>query len=338
MRDNNRVQANSSTLVGALVIVLGIAIAIPGDSYAQQSLTSHLQMTQQQGSSSRIDSSLQSSLIPISQSFSSSDPDSATADLDAVSGASAPAGDSLQPPPRRTYNRPTYSDNSHNKDGSNKYTFLVGGGFTLPTGITRNDLKTNFNLQGGVGRNFSNNVGLIAQFDFANFGIQNSTLNTLLATYNSIGAVDQNGNPFSQLGGSSHVWSLTINPIYYISQSDSSGIYVVGGFGYYHKTANFTIPAVGTYCDPYYGCDQYQANQSVDKYTSNAFGVNAGIGFTHRLSPFASQRLFVEARYVFVDNQPRPYSLGSTTSSYFNVFPQNSARTTFIPVTVGIRF
>jgi len=319
------------------MIVLGITIVIPRDLYAQQSLTSPVQTTQRHGSS-RVGTSLPSPLILISHWFSSFDPDSPTANSDAASRAPIPAGDDTQPPPRRTYNRPSYSDNSHNSDGSNKYTFLFGGGFTLPTENTRNDLKTNFNLQGGVGRNFSRNVGLVAQFDFAKFGIQNSTLNTLLATYNSIGAVDQNGNPFSQLGGSSHVWSLTINPVYYVFQSDRSGVYVVGGFGFYHKTANFTIPAVGTYCDPYYGCYQYQANQTIDKYTSNAFGVNAGIGFTHRLSLFASERLFVEVRYVFVDNQPRPYSLGSTTNSYFNVFPQNSSRTTFIPVTVGIRF
>jgi hypothetical protein len=244
----------------------------------------------------------------------------------------------LQPPPRRSYDRPHYSDSQHNVDGSNKYTFLIGGGFTLPTGGTHNDLATSYNIQGGVGRNFNRSLGVIAQIDWANFGIQSNTLNNLLATYNSIGAVDQNGNPLSQLGGSSHVASLTLNPIYTFMQSDKTGAYVVGGIGFYHKTANFTIPGVGTYCDPYYGCYQFQANQSIDKYTSNAFGVNAGVGFTYKSSRFASARFYVEARYVFVDNQPRPYSLGSATNTYFNVFPQNSARTTYIPVTLGVRF
>jgi len=244
----------------------------------------------------------------------------------------------LQPPPRRSYSRPHYTDGQHNADGSNKYTYLIGGGFTLPTGGTHNDLATSYNIQGGVGRNFNRSFGVIAQIDWANFGIQSNTLNNLLNTYNSIGAVDQNGNALTQLGGSSHVGSLTLNPIYNFVQSDTTGAYVVGGFGFYHKTANFTIPGTGTYCDPYYGCYQYQANQSIDKYTSNAFGVNIGVGFTYKPSRFGSARLYVEARYVFVDNQPRPYSLGSATSNYFNVFPQNSARTTYIPVTLGIRF
>jgi len=244
----------------------------------------------------------------------------------------------LQPPPRHSYGRPHYTDGKHNADGSNKYTFLIGGGFTLPIGGTHNDLATSYNIQGGVGRNFNRNFGVIAQIDWANFGIQSNTLNNLLNTYNSIGAVDQYGNALSQLGGSSHVGSLTLNPIYNFAKSDTTGVYVVGGFGFYHKTANFTIPSVGTYCDPYYGCFQFQANQSIDKYTSNAFGVNAGVGFTYKPSRFASARLYVEARYVFIDNQPRPYSLGSATNSYFNVFPQNSAKTTYIPVTLGIRF
>jgi hypothetical protein len=271
-------------------------------------------------------------------SSSSSSSVSSDAATDATATESFPLSDSLQPPPRRRYGRPRYTDSTHNPDGSNKYTFLAGGGFTLPTGGTHNDLKTNYNFQVGGGRNFNKNLALVAQFDWANFGIQTNTLNNLLATYNSLGAVDQNGDPLTQLGGSSHLWSLTLNPTYNFSGGEKSGAYVVAGIGFYHKTANFTVPAVGEYFDPYYGLIEYQANESIDKYTSNAFGVNAGVGFTYKLSRFANQRLYAEARYVFVDNQPKPYSVGSATSSYFNVFPQNSARTTYIPITFGIRF
>ena len=188
------------------------------------------------------------------------------------------SSDSMQPPPRRRYGRPRYTDNSHNPDGSNKYGFLVGGGFTLPTGGTHNYMKTNYNFQVGGGRNFNKNLGLMAQFDWANFGIQTNTLNTLLATYNNLGAVDQNGNPLTQLGGTSHVWSFTLDPVYNFTGGDKSGAYVVAGVGFYHKTANFTVPAIGQYFDPYYGLIQYQANQTIDKYTSNAVGVNAGVG------------------------------------------------------------
>jgi hypothetical protein len=267
---------------------------------------------------------------------SSSSSSSDTADV--VPAGSFTMSDSLQPPPRRRYGRPRYTDNQHNADGSNKYAFEVGGGFTLPTGGSHSYLKTNYNIQGGVGRNFNKNFGVIAQFDWANFGIQTRNLNALLATYNSLGASDQDGNSLSQLNGSSHIWSFTLNPIYYFAGGEKSGAYVVAGAGFYHKTANFTIPTIGQYFDPYYGPIQYQANQSIDKYTSNAFGVNGGVGFTFKPSRFGNQKFFAEARYVFVDNSPKPYSEGSATNSYFNVFPQNSARTTYIPITFGLRF
>jgi hypothetical protein len=243
-----------------------------------------------------------------------------------------------QPPPRRRrYGRPNYNDSRTNPDGSNKYTFAVGGGFNLPTGGTHNYLTTGYNFQVGGGRNFNKTFGVLAQFDYDHFGFQTATLNNLLTLYNSLGAVDQNGDPLSQLGGSSHVWSLTLDPIINYYTSDSWGAYVIGGAGFYHKTANFTIPGVGTYCDPYYGCYQYQANQTIDKYTSNAFGLNGGFGFTYKTSRFSSAKLFAEARYVWTDNQPRPFD-DSGATDYFNVFPQNSARTTYIPVTFGIRF
>jgi hypothetical protein len=238
-----------------------------------------------------------------------------------------------QPPPRRRYGRPNYNDSRTNPDGSAKYTFEVGGGFTLATGGTHNYLAPSYNFQVGVGRNFSKKFGVIAQFDWDNFGFQTATLNNQLAIYNG---------PFflydlPQLGGSSHLWSFTLNPIYNYYSGDNWGAYVIAGVGFYHKTANFTTPIVSQACD-FYGCFNYQANQTVDDYTSNAVGVNAGFGFTYKLSRWAGERLYAEGRYVFVDNQPRPFDYGDVNFNNVNVFPQNSAKTTYIPVTFGIRF
>lgn len=251
--------------------------------------------------------------------------------------------DSLQPPPRRRYGRPRYTDSSHNADGSNKYTFEVGGGLTLPTGGTKSYAKTSYNFQGGVGRNFNKKLGVIAQFDWDNFGIQTNTLNNLLAIYNGLGATDSSGAALTQLNGSSHIWSLTLNPIYNFVGGEKLGAYVIGGAGFYHKTATFSVPEIGTGYDPYYGYYQFQANATLDSYTSNAVGGNVGIGFTYKLSRFANERLFAEARYVYTANQRRPYYDGNGTNptssaTYFNVFPQNSAPTTYIPVKFGLRF
>jgi hypothetical protein len=242
-----------------------------------------------------------------------------------------------QPPPRRKYSRPNYNDSRTNADGSAKYTFFVGAGFTLPVGGSHNYLATSYDIQAGAGRNFNKTFGAVVQFDWDNFGFQTATLNRQLALYNSLGATDQNGNPLSQLGGTSHIWSFTVGPVVNFYSSDTFGAYAIGGGGFYHKTANFTVPTIGVACQ--FGfCYQFQANQSIDKYTSNAFGVNGGLGLTYKFSRFAGERFFVEARYVYTFNSARAFSLGNANGSGFNVFPQNSAKTGFIPVTFGVRF
>jgi hypothetical protein len=242
-----------------------------------------------------------------------------------------------QPPPRRKYSRPNYNDSRTNSDGSAKYNFIVGAGFTLPVGGSHNYLATSYQIQAAAARNFNKTFGVQVEFDWANFGFQTSTLNKQLAIYNALNLAA--GAPLlPQLGGTSHVWSFSLDPIANFYTSDTFGAYAIGGVGFYHKTANFTIPVIGVQCDPFFGCFQFQANQTIDKYTSNAFGVNAGLGMTYKFSRFAGERFFVEGRYVYTFNSPRPFSLGDANGNGFNVFPQNSAKTGFIPVTFGIRF
>ena len=258
----------------------------------------------------------------------------ATTGLDLYSAAG------LQPPPRRRYGRPRYNDSQHNADGSAKWTFVAGVGMTAPVGNTYHYLNTNYAFQVGGGRNFNKNFGVLVQFDYDAFGFNGRTLYNQQSLYNSpalygAGAV-------SGLDGSSHVWSFTLDPIYNFIAGQTFGAYVVGGVGFFHKTANFTVPGTGTYCDPYYGCYQYSANQTFDKYTSNAPGVDGGIGLTYKAGRFSSERLFVEARYVFVDNQQKA---GFTVNNYTqitatstNFYPANSNRTTYTVYKAGIRF
>jgi hypothetical protein len=245
-----------------------------------------------------------------------------------------------QPPPRRRYGRPNYNDSHTNSDGSAKYTFLVGAGFTLPIGDTHSYLSPSYNIQAGVGRNFNKTFGVQVEFDWANFGFQTGTLNNQLAIYNGppLFFEDQNKNPLSQIGGNSHLWSFSLDPIMNFYTSDSVGAYVIGGAGFYHKTANFTTPALGQECDFFGNCFLFQTSQTFDKYTSNALGVNGGVGFTYKFSRFASQRLYVEARYVYTFNSARDFSFGDANLNGLDVFPQNSHKTSYIPVTFGIRF
>ena len=251
------------------------------------------------------------------------------------------SSDATQPPPRRRYGRPRYNDSSHNPDGSNKYAFMVGGGFTAPVGNTYHYLNTNYAFQVGVGRNFNKHATLMAQFDYDNFGFNGRTLyqQSVIEDPNNLYGVQ------GLLDGKSHVWSFSLDPTYNVSVNDSVGAYVVVGVGLYHKTANFTVPATGTYCDYYYGCFQYQANETIDKYTSNAPGFNGGFGLTYKPSRFANERLYAEARYVFVDNSQKfgiNYSNYNTTTGInytgANFYPANSNRTPYTVYKAGIRF
>jgi hypothetical protein len=272
-----------------------------------------------------------------SSSSSSSSADSADA-ADAVDRLAfdASALNTLQPPPRRRYGRPRYSDSHTNPDGSNKFAFIAGGGVGLPIGNTHKYDTPSWGFQVGAGRNFSQSVGVMLQFDYDHFGLQGSTLANQNYLYGTTGA---------GLDGNSHIWSFTLDPTFSLVGQGSLGAYAVVGAGFYHKVTNFTLPTTGQYCDYFGFCYQYQANQVVDHYTSNAPGVNGGLGLTYKFSRFSNQRFYVEARYVVVFNKQRVgLTAFNATSPFgksytgFNYYPANSNRTTYIPIKVGIRF
>jgi hypothetical protein len=270
-----------------------------------------------------------------SSTLSSSSISDVTSDP-AADSERANLSDINQPPPRRSYGRPRYSDRGHNADGSNKLAIVLGGGFTVPVGGTRHDLTTSYHLLAGGGYNFSKKFGVIAQFDYDHFGLPGSVIAAQQAKYQSLQIIDPSTGGTIDLSGldaNAHVWSLTLNPTFTVIQGERSSVYVVVGGGYYRKTVNFTLPQTGTYCDYYYGCYQVQSNQNFDSYSNNSLGVNGGIGYTYKLSRFSNAKLFTEARYVWVANQKN-----NTTAAQGNYYPQANNRTGYIPVTFGVRW
>jgi hypothetical protein len=257
------------------------------------------------------------------------------AETAAAEGMSFGGDASPQPPPRRYGRRPVYADSSHNADGSNKYSFFGGVGLTIPLGNTHTYLTPSYAFQFGGGRNFNKKFGLMAQFDWDNFGFQGNTLNNQSLLY--FGATGQG------LDGSSHVWSFSLDPIYNFYSGEKYGAYVVGGIGFFHKVATFTLPQIES---TYYGA--YVVNASFDHYTSNAPGYDGGFGFTYKPSQFGNQRLYAEARYVFMDNSQRTGLTAANVNTVAglnyllnggtNFYPANSNRTTYIPIKFGIRF
>jgi hypothetical protein len=280
--------------------------------------------------------------VSSSSSSSSSDADAAT---DSNSGTRFNLLGSTQPPPRRGYGRPNYASGNSNADGSSKYTFLGGIGLTLPIGNTHKYETPSYGFQFGGGRNFNKVAGLLLQFDYDHFGLQGATLanQTYLYDYGCTTYQITNGLcGVSGLDGNNHVWSFTLNPTFTLPTEGSLGAYAVLGGGFYHKVTNFTEPTVEESC--YYYCEEYQVNSNIDHYTSNAVGVNGGFGLTYKFSKFSNERFYMEARYVFIPNSQRYGVTASSPTSVLNtytgtnLYPQNSNRTTYIPVKFGVRF
>lgn len=256
--------------------------------------------------------------------------------------------------------RPRYRGGNQNPDGSNKYEFYAGVGLTAPVGNTHEYYTPDYAIQVGVGRNFSDKWGVNVEFNWDNMNLQGNTLmnqqnlyNTYINIYNNYcttnpsdpNCADAPASTISGLDAYSHIWSFSLQPVYKIPVNEGLGAYVTGGIGFYHKITTFTEPETG--CDPFYAayygiCIEDSANEPIDSYTSNAPGVNAGLGLTYKFSRFSNERFYIEAKYVYTFNSQRQGVTVQTASAAnineTNDFPANSNRTSWVPIKVGIRF
>ena len=246
---------------------------------------------------------------------------------------------------RRRYGAPRYRGSNSNADGSEKYTGFVGGGVTLPIGDQHRYDTPSWGFQVGAGRNFNKNYGLNLEFNWDEFGLQGNNLAQQAFVEDPDNVFGLQGNT----DGYSHIWSLSVSPIYNLRQANNEGVgvYVTAGAGFYHKIATFTTPEQVTAFDPYFGIPfTYVANEPFDSYTSNAPGFDGGIGLTYKFSRFANERFYAEARYVVTLNSQRTGINGSNYNTFAptyayptsNLYPANSNRSTYIPVKFGIRF
>jgi hypothetical protein len=235
--------------------------------------------------------------------------------------------------------RPGYRPNGTNEDDSLKWTAYGGAGATVPVANTGGYLTPNFSIQVGVGPRLNKLFAVPIEFDWDQFGFTKSALDNQIAIYDYLFGGD---TVKYLLDGNSHIWSFSVEPTFTFHSSGPMEGYVKAGVGFYHKTANFTLPTAQFVC--YYYCSIYYGNYNFDYYTSNAPGFDVGLGGSYKLSPDSHARLYVEARYVFIANSQRtgivntPESLATVTDTTTNFYPANSNHTFYFPVTVGIRF
>jgi hypothetical protein len=279
---------------------------------------------------------LDSSLDAVSSSSSSTTDDEAS-----VVTADPLHLNAMQYNGRRRYGRPRYRGGNTNPDGSNKWIFYGAAGLSQPAGNTWKYFTPSWGIQIGGGRQFSAHFAVPVEFDFDHFGLSKQTMANQSYIYTGDFNAADNG-----IDANMHTWSFSIDPTYTLFNgvtADGLGAYIVADVGFYHKVSSFTSPQEEEYCSPYYGCGIYELNSNFDHYTSNAPGFGGGIGLTYKFSHFTSERLYAEARYVFVDNSQRTgYTVTEAENGVAyggnNFFPANSNRTTFIPVKFGVRF
>ena len=259
---------------------------------------------------------------------SSSSDDVAAGDPSAALPDDAGVG---QPPPgrRRSYGRSRYQDRLHNADGSSKIAFVAGAGLNVPAGNTAKYYTPHVAIVAGAGINFNKTFGILGEFSYQHMGLTAGAINTdYTNTYNYF--VSQGNNPsdvsnyLAGFDANAHIFGFSVNPIVNLVGQGKIGAYVTGGLGYYHKTTNFTLPQLS---QNIYGGVGY-VNSTFDSYGAGGIGYNGGVGLTYKISQFSSERLFVEARYEWLN-------LGKTNSDFF---PYNGRNSETIPITVGIRF
>ncbi len=179
-----------------------------------------------------------------------------------------------------------------------------GAGFDTPVGGTGRALDYGWNLQGGVGVNFTSVIGAKVQVGYDSMGINSTTLANL-------------GVP----GGDLHIFSATLDPIIHLTPHRHFDFYLIGGGGMYKRTQEFTSPGVATVAgyNPFFGFYQYgvPTTNILASYSVVKPGVNGGAGIA--LGSKWGGKFFAEARYN-------------------RIYMGSNAHTDYVPVSFGYRW
>jgi hypothetical protein len=196
-----------------------------------------------------------------------------------------------QYPNQGGYNRQGY--NTHHND---HLAIEAGAGFNVPAGNTTTWQDVGYSINLGGGWNFNDRFGVLAEYSFNRANIPQNTLTNI-------------GEP----NGNVHVWSLTLDPIFYYKTSGHFGGYVTGGGGFYRKLTTFTEPIyAGDYCSYFYGCYPQYDNVTLSHFSSNQGGLNIGTGVTYKPNADGKGKFYAEARYVWVDAPANSTSAAGT--------------------------
>ena len=186
------------------------------------------------------------------------------------------------------------------------FAFEAGGGFNAPVGNDTPYITWGGNFTVGGGLHFNPHFSALLEYQF----MDNKLPGALIA------ALGQGAS-----GGNSYINSITGSPVIDLMPKKSNSAYLVGGYGWYHKSTNFSVEE----CCDFYG---YPVTVDTTSFSSNQWGGNLGFGLYHRFGGVygdSKTKLFAEARYTYIHTPA--------------VGQENGLGTTeLIPVTIGVRW
>ena len=185
------------------------------------------------------------------------------------------------------------------------WVYSVGGGASLLDGTTQRFVRGGGGVAAvGVARNYSQYVGFRLDFQFDNLPLKDSALRLAQAP-----------------GATSHVYSLTLEPIFNIPVTNQSGGYIVVGPAFFHRSGDLDSSTVlpGSICNPFFQWWGRCFNASLPlngdflHASQNEFGETFGVGVTHKINP--KVELYAEFRYLHgthfkVTTDLRPITIG----------------------------
>lgn len=188
------------------------------------------------------------------------------------------------------------------------WVFNAGGGASLPSGTTMTFVRGGGGVAAaGVARNYSPYFGFRMDFQFDNLPLRDSALRLAQAP-----------------GATSHVYSVSLEPIINMPVTNDWGGYLLAGPAFYHRSGKLdsstAIPGSG--CNSFFQwwgpCfnASLPVNGNFLHASQNEFGETFGVGITHKLNP--KVELYGEFRYLH--------------GSY------NGKSTDLRPITIGVRW
>jgi len=181
-----------------------------------------------------------------------------------------------------------------------RYTTNVGTVITVPLNPASQFTNIGWGFTGGAGYDLTRNQAVVAEFLWNKLYPTGSALQPVQVAFNR-----------AQLGAYSNLFAVTGNYRYEL-HGNTLGVYFIGGGGWYFRNGKITHQvAIGTgvSCDPAwtwwgYSCQSGKVTTGLGPsvYTSNALGINGGVGFTVRVGE-PLYKFYIEARYHYAPTQ-----------------------------------